>query len=101
MAAKEERKIYYMAYDRSHWNHYGAYVGYLALMENLKKQIYDIKILGEEKFVIKPVAQKTSLVSGGFQAIEEDCKITPIDKRTAKSDKSFFDHIHYQSNDMD
>lgn len=51
-AAKEQR-VYYKAYDASHWNMNGAFLGYRELMNEMNKNYPDIKVLAAGDFDLK------------------------------------------------
>lgn len=48
-AAKKQR-VFYKAYDASHWNMNGAFVGYRELMQEIAKKHSDIEVLSLEDF---------------------------------------------------
>ena len=95
---KQVRQVYYNAYDCSHWNQYGAFLGYTQLMNQVKKHLPNIKILTEDDFTIKPVTRQTN-VSGGLFATEQDLQYSLIGGYHGVSDKSFFNTFGFQSKD--
>jgi len=48
----KQEQLYYRAYDASHWNMNGAFVGYYELMKEIQKDYPDIDILDKEDFEI-------------------------------------------------
>ncbi|MBF0525071.1 MAG: hypothetical protein HQK56_08225 [Deltaproteobacteria bacterium] len=54
MAAKNYAEVYYRT--DSHWNAHGAFAGYAAMMERIKRYFPDVKVLKKDdfEFVIKP-----------------------------------------------
>lgn len=52
MAAKKDHILYYKT--GTHWNHWGAYIGYLDLFRRIKKDFPSLKIMQESDFNIVP-----------------------------------------------
>ncbi len=52
MAAKKDHLLYYKT--GTHWNHRGAYVGYLELFKRIKKDFPSLRIMSENDFNIEP-----------------------------------------------
>lgn len=50
--------LYFKVYDGSHWNMNGAFIGYQELMNLIKKDIPDIKILNKEDFDITEIKKR-------------------------------------------
>ncbi|WP_105177322.1 alginate O-acetyltransferase AlgX-related protein [Clostridium cagae] len=96
--AKKSKIIYSKAYDQSHWNNYGGFIGYTEIMKQAKKYIPDIKILTEDDFNIIPFERETYLGKELFTT-ETDYDFKLKYSATAISDKSFFEKIGYQSKD--
>jgi alginate O-acetyltransferase complex protein AlgJ len=96
--AKESRLIYSKAYDQSHWNNYGAFIGYTELMKQAQKYIPNLKILTENDFNIIAVETKTNL-GGSLFTTETDYDFKLKLPATAVSDKSFFQKIYFKSED--
>ncbi len=96
--AKESRVIYSKAYDQSHWNNYGGFIGYTEIMKQAKKHIPNLKILTEDDFNITPY-EKDTVLDGSKFTTETDYDFKLKSEPTASSDKSFFDKINYKSND--
>jgi hypothetical protein len=97
-SGKQNRPVYYKAYDRSHWNQYGAFLGYTELMNQAKKHLSEFRILTEADFTITPMIRETR-TSSGFYTQEEDLQYILKDGYHAFSDKSFFDTFEFTSND--
>lgn len=95
---KAERQDYYKAFDYSHWNQYGAFLGYTALMEQAKRHLPNLKILTEADFNILPTIKKTNF-TWGFQTEEEDLIYTLKSGPHASSDLSFFNTFGFSSKD--
>ena len=83
----------------SHWNQYGAFIGYTALMEEVKKHIPNIKILTEKDFNITSVTKQTN-TPWGFHRQEEDLQYSIIGGYHAISDKTFFNTFDFVSHDQ-
>ena len=96
--AKQNTVIYSKAHDTSHWNNYGAYIGYIQIMQGIKKHIPDIKMLEKEDFIITPFEREIT-IAGELHTTETDYDFQLKTQRTAVSDKSFFDRIGFTSND--
>lgn len=96
--AKESRVIYSKAYDLSHWNNYGAFIGYTQIMNQAQKYIPNLKVLTEDNFNITQFEKETVLGGSPFTK-ETDYDFKLKSPATAVSDKSFFDKINYKSND--
>lgn len=96
--AKESKVIYSKAYDQSHWNNYGAFIGYTEIMKQTKKYIPDLKILTENDFDINEFEKETS-IGGSPLTKETDYDFKLKSPATATSDKSFFNNMSYQSKD--
>lgn len=52
MIARKDEQLYYKAYDASHWNMNGAFVGYQELMQEIQKDYPDIKVMDKEDFEV-------------------------------------------------
>ena len=96
--AKESRVIYSKAYDNSHWNNYGAFIGYTEIMKQAKEHIPSLKVLSENDFNINPFERESSIGGSPFTK-ETDYEFKLKAPATAVSDKSFFDKMGYQSKD--
>ena len=96
--AKQKRVIYSKAYDQSHWNNYGGFIGYTQIMKQAKQYIPTLKILTEDDFIITPFERETYL-GGKLFTTETDYDFKLKNNCTATSDKSFFNNIGYKSND--
>ncbi|OMD97707.1 MULTISPECIES: hypothetical protein [Paenibacillus] len=59
--AKKLQTLYSPRYDNAHWNNYGAFIGYLELMERVKKYYPNIKILSWDDFEITPYEREFNL----------------------------------------
>lgn len=99
LESKKKHQIYYKSADRSHWNNYGAFIGYKALMTRAKIHLPNLKILNESDFNIKEVDKETYILNKFF-ATEKDYEFTLKKANTAVSDKTFFDKINYQTKDI-
>jgi alginate O-acetyltransferase complex protein AlgJ len=97
-AGKQSQAVYSKAADRSHWNQFGAFLGYTALMQQARDHLPGLKILTEENFTITPVMKITSL-PWGFTTREEDTQYDIKGGFHAVSDLSFFDTFSFSSND--
>lgn len=52
MAAKSQATVYSPRYDNAHWNNYGAFIGYLTLMDKVKKYYPEVKVLSWDDFEV-------------------------------------------------
>lgn len=52
MEAAKEKRVFYKAFDASHWNMNGAFVGYQELMQKIEKTHPDITVLSLEDFEV-------------------------------------------------
>jgi len=95
---KENQLVFYQAFDRSHWNQYGAFIGYTTLMQQVKKHLPNIKILTEKDFIITQVMKDTT-TAWEFHNQEEDLQYSLIGGYHAISDKTFFDTFNFISKD--
>ncbi len=99
VASKSSFPTYSRAVDVGHWNQYGAFIGYSALMEAVKENFPDLRILTEEDFSITEVERELK-TDWGFASTETDLKYEPEFTRTAIEDAGFFDRINYTSKDI-
>ena len=97
--AKKNNVIYSKARDASHWNDYGAFVGYTQLMNKAKEHLPELKVLKESDFnIIKteiqvPLAWNTNTPETIF-----DLQLKQ--ERNAVLDQSFFEKINFTTNDI-
>ncbi|HBO34400.1 MAG TPA: hypothetical protein DD636_06650 [Anaerolineaceae bacterium] len=98
VVSKSVFPTYSRAYDIGHWNQYGAFIGYSALMKAAKQQIPDLRILTEENFTITQVERELK-TEWGFSSKEIDLHYEPDFTRTAVEDTGFFERINYTSKD--
>ena len=99
IANKSTFPTYSRAYDIGHWNQYGAFIGYSTLMEAVREQIPDLRILTNEDFTIFQVERELK-TDWGFDSKEIDLAYEPRFTRTASEDAGFFDRINYTSKDI-
>jgi alginate O-acetyltransferase complex protein AlgJ len=97
--AKNNHPVYYQAYDRDHWNQYGAFVAYSVMMERVKEHIPSIKILTNKDFTITTTIKETN-TSWGFHSTEEDLQYSLIGGYKGNSDKSYFSTFPFSSKDQ-
>lgn len=90
--------IYYKATDTNHWNHLGAYYGYLEIMNQIKEKIPSIKILSFDDFIVSE-KQVDTTIAGEYFTSETDFNFELKDKRTAQEDKNHFNEIGFFSAD--
>ena len=99
MENKQNFPTYSRAVDVGHWNQYGAFFGYSALMEAVKQQYPNIKILTDDDFTITEV--ETELTTDwGYISKEIDLLYEPKFTRSAAEDPGFFERINYTSQDI-
>lgn len=99
VASKSTFPTYSRAVDVGHWNQFGAFIGYTALMEAVQKSLPDLKILSENDFAITEI-KKELTTDWGFASTETDLNYEPRFSRTALEDAGFFDRINYTSKDI-
>lgn len=95
--AKENRLTYCKAKDSNHWNNYGAFIAYQALIAEVSEVLPDIKILTEHDFIIED-SEFVTEKPGGFYATERDYVYTPKENH-AVSDKHFLFSLGFQTVD--
>ncbi len=83
-------QAYYASYDASHWNYYGAYIGYLSVMNNVKKDISDLKILSEDDFNISQIQVEKEYAGKTYNDI--DFSFAMKEESHASLDMTFFDN---------
>ncbi len=98
MNEKKNRVIYSKANDSSHWNNYGAFIGYSQILKGLKKQSPNIKELCKDDFIISPI-QKDVFVANKLYTTETDYQFEYKGQRMASEDPDFFRQIGYTSVD--
>lgn len=98
IAAKEDRLTYSKAHDASHWNNYGAFIGYQVLMSQVQKVIPNIKILTEDDFIISEVGIDT-VYNNGFSTSETDL-VYELKNNQAVSDKDYLAQIGFHGTDQ-
>lgn len=97
---KEKRIIYSPRNDASHWNNYGAFIGYSEFMKKVKEHIPAIKILTLDDFNITPFEKVTSMF--GVKNIKEtDYNFELKGGYHAVSDKTFFEESGFSSTSKD
>ena len=93
---KENRIIYSPRNDASHWNNYGAFIGYSGLMKRVKEHIPNINILTLDDFNITPFEKETSMF--GVKNLKEiDYNFDLKGGFNAVSDKTFFEQSGFPS----
>lgn len=95
---QEEPLIYYKANDSNHWNHLGAYYGYLEIMNQIKEKIPSIKVLSLNDFTVSE-KQLDTVIAGEFYTSETDFDFELKEKRTAHENKNHFNEIGFFSAD--
>ena len=95
---KKLHQTYFKAFDRSHWNQYGSFLAYQALMQQVQKHLPDLKILSESDFTIEPIIKETS-TTWGFHTAEEDLQYSLNGGYKGVSDLTFFDTFDFTSQD--
>ncbi len=97
VAAKAQRLTYSKAHDTAHWNNYGAWIGYQAMMQALRKVLPDIRILTESDFLIEQRQIDTEQING-FKTTEDDLYYTLIDNQ-AVEDHTVFSRMGFYATD--
>ncbi len=101
--AKKDNHVYYSKIDNAHWNSYGKFIGYKAIMERVKKYFPDIKTLNFNDFSIN--MDKRSGNIGGIEVEELEHYFMPKYIPSAElsgddywKDKSLlYEHIRYKN----
>jgi alginate O-acetyltransferase complex protein AlgJ len=70
LAKKENKDLLYWKAD-THWNQYGAYLGYQSLMAEIKKDYPQVSILKENDFEISYQERSEGDLSGKMAALNE------------------------------
>lgn len=96
--AKHDRLTYFKAYDASHWNNYGAFIGYESLMEQVQKVIPDIRILTEDDFIITEKVFET-MKENGFSTNETDL-VYELKSNQVISDKEYLAQLGFHGTDQ-
>lgn len=96
--AKEERLTYSKAHDTAHWNNYGAFIGYRALMRQVQEVIPDIRILTEADFTISEQEFETDL-GDGFTTTETDL-VYELKNNQAVCDKEYLTQLGFNGTDQ-
>lgn len=99
VSKKSTFPTYSRAVDIGHWNQYGAFIGYSALMEAVKEHFPDLRILTEEDFSITEIERELK-TDWGFASKETDLHYEPKFTRKAIEDAGFFDRINFVSKDI-
>ncbi|MBQ9211565.1 MAG: hypothetical protein IJ153_07695 [Clostridia bacterium] len=73
---------YYQAFDGSHWNWRGAFLGYGVMMENIQSLYPELYVLQEEDFQVISNQVTTSLP--GKSVSEEDSVWTPLQEKQSR-----------------
>lgn len=97
VASKQERLTYFKAYDASHWNNYGAFIGYQSLMKQIQKIVPEIRILTEDDFIITEKVFDT-VKDNGFTTSETDLVYT-LKNNQAISDKEYLAQLGFRGTD--
>ena len=87
---KKERYVYSKAYDNSHWNNYGAFIGYTAVMNIAQQKIPEIRYYGWDDFDITEFLRET-YQAGRIFTTEVDYNFALKYERTAIKNSEFFD----------
>lgn len=99
MRQKEEHLLYSKAYDNAHWNHYGAFIGYLEMMQAVQKHLPGFEYLGFDDYVLSEVSVDTYQL-GRYHTSEPEYLFDPLAPRQAMEDSAFFERIGFETNDM-
>ena len=99
---KKKRYVYSKAYDSSHWNNYGAFIGYTVIINEAQSQIPEIMYYGLDDFYITEFIRET-YQAGRIYTTEIDYDFTLKQERTAAKNQNFFneffDNTNYISKD--
>lgn len=90
-------QVYYAAYDNSHWNYRGAFIGYSELMKQVSKVCPSAQILSEEDFNISEVLREKVYNEKIYQ--ETDWEYSFKKPMRAQLDMTYFENIDFVSND--
>ena len=88
---------YYQAFDASHWNWRGAFIGYRSMMENIKSKLPKLRILEKEDFSVTPNQVETIL--HGKRVIEEDSIWHRTEERQSKRDDTILNSLNLELKD--
>lgn len=90
-------QLYSKAYDSSHWNNQGAWVGYQELMKEVQEEIPDVRILREEDMDIS--AGEYSKTYNWKEYVEEDLEYH-VKGSQSEEFSDWFASVGYQSSDQ-
>ena len=82
---------YYQAFDGSHWNWRGAFIGYRAMMENIRSIVPELMILEEKDYSVTPNQVET--VFRGRSVTEEDSVWSRAEERQARREDSILNRL--------
>lgn len=99
LKAKQSATVYSQNYDLSHWNQYGAFIGYLDLMDHVKMYIPDIKILSWDDFTVEPY-KRTSKLMKILPFEETDYHISYNNEYTAIEERGPLDNFQLISSHL-
>lgn len=98
LEAKQDRLTYSKAHDASHWNNYGAFIGYKSLMEQVQRVLPDIRILTEADFLISE-AEISTVKENGFSTRETDL-VYELKENQASADKAYLAQLGFRGTDQ-
>lgn len=91
------KQLYSKAYDASHWNNQGAWIGYQELMKTVQNVFPDISILTEENMNISEI-QRSAIYN------EKEYSETDLEYQVkipmSSENPSWFQYIGFESSDM-
>ena len=98
-AAKIKETVYSPRYDIGHWNNYGAFIGYLELMERVKKYFPEIKVLSWEDFDIQQY-QRTFSLYNSISFSENDYQFTLKKGPTSYKTDGYLNNLNLSHGDL-
>lgn len=91
--AKEKATVYSPNYDNAHWNYYGSFIGYLELMNKVKKYYPNVKILSWEDYNITKYNRKTKIYNS-ISFSEEDYGLNYTKQPTSVRTYGLLDNLN-------
>lgn len=97
-AKNEGQLVYSKAYDASHWNNQGAFIGYKILMNQIRQKLPDIKVLEENDFDRSEI--ELIKIYNGRTYKEKDIEFKLKKDPHAQLDMSYFEKVGFLSKDI-
>lgn len=94
IAAKSKATVYSPRYDNAHWNKYGAFIGYLELMDRVKKYLPTVNVLSWNDFTIEKYYRETKVYNSvPFSEEDYDLKYNKV-PTAIQTNNDIFDELN-------